>query len=64
MLIFGRGTYNNTKISLGQQFEMSHGPNNIETLSRVMGVRVKRKDGNGERSMVFIFFCNFPKDFS
>ena len=51
MLFYGRSTWDTGLTSLAQQRQMSCGPHNI--VIRGMGVRVKRKDEEVERSMVF-----------
>ena len=51
MLFYGRSTCDIGLISRAQQRQMSRGPYNI--VLGGMGVRVKRKDQEVERSMVF-----------
>ena len=54
MLFYGRSTYDTGLTSRAQQRQMSRGPYNI--VLGGMGMRVKRKDEEIERSMLLIIF--------
>ena len=54
MLFYGRSTCDTGLISRAQQRQMSRGPHNI--VLGGMGMRVKRKDEEIERSMLLIIF--------
>ena len=62
MLFYGRSSCDTGLISRAQQSQMSRGPHNIALDG--MGVRVKRKDEEVERSMVFNhLFVGVPRTF-
>ena len=62
MLFYGRSTCDTGLISRAQQHQMSRRPHNI--VLGGIGVRVKRKDEEVERSMVFNhIFVSVPKTF-
>ena len=62
MLFCGRSTCDTGVMSSVQQCQISRGPNNI--VLEGMGVRVKLKDEEVERSMIFNhFYIGFPRTF-